>query len=390
MSEFNTEDITDRAGTGKPDLTNGFTINGSASGVDPHKHTESATAPSSPSNGDAWLDTDNDVYMVYIDGGWKDWFGTSSLGYYGDRQLRTGTTDTGDFDRIHYNDITNTSANAADFGNLTVGRARTAGCSNVTYSFRFGGSNSASATSGNVQNTVDYFANATTGNATDFGDASASHADSSGHSDGITGVVWHGRVGNVGTAIGSTIDKYTLATTGNGTDYGDISTTTNRWTIADVAGGNSTRALFWGGTNPASPYTPTSNTIDYITIATGGTAQDFGNMVVGRYGGAVAGAGTADRCLYFGGYSGGGVVNIDYVTVSTTGNASDFGDLTGSIQVWYGGAAANATRAVFHGAGSTRGIVYVEMGTTSNASSFTGLQVDTNNTAQTHSSGAAS
>ena len=42
MSEFNTEDITDRAGTGKPNLTNGFNINGSDSGISPHKHTESA------------------------------------------------------------------------------------------------------------------------------------------------------------------------------------------------------------------------------------------------------------------------------------------------------------------------------------------------------------
>ena len=389
MSEFNTEDITDRAGTGKPDLTNGFTINGSASGVDPHKHTESATEPSSPSNGDAWLDTDNDIYKVYINNQWKDWFGSSSLGYYGDRQLRTGTTDTGDFDLIHYNSITSTSTNAADFGNLTVGRTRTAGCSNVTYSFRFGGSNSPSATSGNVQNTVDYFANATTGNASDFGDTSAAHADSSAHSDGVIGVVWHGRVGAVGSAIGSTIDKYTLATTGNGTDYGDVSTTTNRWTIADVSGGNSTRALFWGGTNPASPYTPASNVIDYITIATGGTAQDFGDMVLARYGGAVAGAGTADRCLYFGGYAGGASSAIDYVTVSTTSNASDFGDLGGGQQ-YYGGAAANATRAVFHAGGSSRTIHYVEMNTTSNSTAFSGLQVGTSNTTQTHSSGAAS
>ena len=327
--------------------------------------------------------------MVYIDGEWKDWFGTSSLGYYGDRQLRTGTTDGGEFDLIHYNSITSTSTNAADFGDLTVGRARTAGCSNVTYSFRFGGSNSASATSGNVQDTVDYFANATTGNATDFGDASAAHADSSAHTDGIKGIVWHGRVGTVGTAIGATIDKYTLATPGNATDFGDISTTTNRWTLGDVGGGNSARALFWGGTNHASPYTPASNVIDYVTIATDGNAQDFGDMVTARYGGDVAGAGTADRCLYFGGYVGGATSAIDYVTVSTTGNASDFGDLGGGQQ-YYGGSANNATRAVYHAGGSSRTMHYVEMDTTSNSTAFSGLQVGTANTAQTHSSGAAS
>ena len=81
------EKITDRAGTGAPDFTNGFNINGSDSGISAFKHTESASEPGSPSNGDAWLDTDNNIYKVYINGEWKDWLGTTTppASYFGDR-----------------------------------------------------------------------------------------------------------------------------------------------------------------------------------------------------------------------------------------------------------------------------------------------------------------
>ena len=116
MSEFNTEDITDRAGTGKPDLTNGFTINGSASGVDPHKHTESANEPSSPSNGDAWLDTANDIYKVYINNEWKDWFGTTANLNYGDKASRAGFGDQ-TLNSLHTWNIT-TLGNASDWKDL--------------------------------------------------------------------------------------------------------------------------------------------------------------------------------------------------------------------------------------------------------------------------------
>ena len=83
------EKITDRAGTGAPDFTNGFNVAGSDSGISSFAHTESANEPSSPSNGDAWLDTGNNIYKVYIDGEWKDWLGTTapSITWFGDRAI---------------------------------------------------------------------------------------------------------------------------------------------------------------------------------------------------------------------------------------------------------------------------------------------------------------
>ena len=93
MSEFDLEEITDRAGTGAPNFTHGFNINGSDSGISGFSHTVGTTEPSSPSNGDTWWDTDNDVYKVYIDSEWKDWLGTTpvaSLTSNGDRGFVAG------------------------------------------------------------------------------------------------------------------------------------------------------------------------------------------------------------------------------------------------------------------------------------------------------------
>ena len=39
MSEFEEEEITDRAGTGAPNFSNGFNVNGSDSGISSFTHT---------------------------------------------------------------------------------------------------------------------------------------------------------------------------------------------------------------------------------------------------------------------------------------------------------------------------------------------------------------
>lgn len=389
MSTFKVDDILGELSTDVINLPNKFKVGGNTI---EQGYTASATEPSSPSEGDFWWDTANEVLYRYINGGFKDvGVAVAAAIWYGDRDLRTGVGNTSN--EIHYNTIT-TAGNAADFGDLTQGRTRTAACSNGTYSYRFGGCNSASATAAiTVYNTVDYFANAALGNATDFGDAQGGHTDGAGHSDGTTGVVWEGMVGAAGNAsnITNTIDKYTLATTGNATDFGNLSVISNRWNISEGGGGNATRGLFWGGTSNVSPYTPHVNYIDYVTVATAGNSSDFGDMVTARYAGPATGAGTDDRCLYFGGYSGGNFAGIDYVTVSTTGNAADFGDLSSGSLYYYGGAAANATRALYHASYSNNAIHYVTMSTLGNSADF-GDQIYSSsvNTLQTHSSGAAS
>jgi len=78
------------------------------------------------------------------------------------------------------------------------------------------------------------------------------------------------------------------------------------------------RGLFGGGD-------PGINTINYITIASMGNAQDFGDLSQTRLGpGSVA---SSTRAVFMTGYSGANVDTMDFVTIATTGNAVDFGNL---------------------------------------------------------------
>ena len=76
----------------------------------------------------------------------------------------------------------------------------------------------------------------------------------------------------------------------------------------------------WGGGNP------TRDTIDFVTIASTGNATDFGNLTVGRRGASAIANST--RSVFAGGFgSPTRVDTIDYVTIQSTGDAADFGNL---------------------------------------------------------------
>ena len=66
------------------------------------------------------------------------------------------------------------------------------------------------------------------------------------------------------------IDYVTIATLGNATDFGDISTDGTYST----ASGSRTRAVFMGGSQPYR------NVMEYVQIMTTGNAVDFGDMDV--------------------------------------------------------------------------------------------------------------
>ena len=91
---------------------------------------------------------------------------------------------------------------------------------------------------------------------------------------------------------------------------------------------SNTRAIYGGGMAPNDQVSSIINTIQYLTIATTGDATDFGDLTVARN--TTPGA-TSDntRGIFAGGYISGSNVNtMDYVTIATTGDALDFGDLT--------------------------------------------------------------
>ena len=103
----------------------------------------------------------------------------------------------------------------------------------------------------------------------------------------------------------------------------------------NAAGG---RLLFGGGNQPSS-----TDTIEYITAATTGNSEDFGDLTAARVN-CLRAAGSFTRILWGGGDTGDASNIIDYVTASTTGNAADFGDLTVARNA---GGSSNSTRAVY-------------------------------------------
>ena len=366
------EKITDRAGTGAPDFTNGFNINGSDSGISGFAHTESASEPSSPSNGDAWLDTDNNVYKVYIDGEWKDWLGTSpstSNPWSGDRGVFAGGDESnGITDRIQYIDIT-TPGNSTDFGDLTQSTRYGAGASSTARGLHIGGYPSSSPT-----NVIAYVTISTPGDAVDFGNLAAAAYYNTACSDGTRAFSFGGYNNNTGTVMNN-IQQIVIATTGNATDVGDISIPS----YYGAACSDATRAVTAvGRTREAATsgnFTYVNN-MEYITTASAGNSTDFGDTTLAR--GQFAACSDSTRGLFAAGY--GTFTNnrtdtIDYITIQTTGNATDFGDLSqNNIRL---SSCANATRGIFGGGYTTTGstgrvntIEYVTIQTPGNATDF--------------------
>ena len=119
------------------------------------------------------------------------------------------------------------------------------------------------------------------------------------------------------------IDFITIATTGNATDFGDL---TYISTSAAAGGSNSTRAIFYGGND--TPGYSNVNTICFNTIATTGNSVDFGDTTVTTSGGSACP--DATRCVMKLGNSGSGSTGfaniIEFVQFATTGNSVDFGD----------------------------------------------------------------
>ena len=208
-------------------------------------------------------------------------------------------------------------ANSTDFGDLTEPRRRTQSLSNSTRAVHVGGTSASPASL--YRNEIDYNTIATAGNATDFGDTLAAHVATGGSVASSTRGVYS--VGYLNGSYVNILEFITIATTGNGQDFGDL----NGGTIGYHFRGStcdSTRGLFSGGYNPLGQV---QNKIDFITIASTGNATDFGDLSVARR----SGAGTANsiHSIFAGGYLPGVSNTIDRVLIQTTGDAKDFGDL---------------------------------------------------------------
>ena len=222
-----------------------------------------------------------------------------------------------------------------------------------------------------ASNIIQYVNIDSTGNAIDFGDLLTGRRGGAGCASRTRGIHAGGReTPTPGTSVRvSKIDFITIASTGNGQNFGNLSQA--RESLYGCS--SETRGIFAGG------YTPTQvDTIDYITIASDGvTAQDFGNLTDTRRDGTACASST--RGLFVGGYKTSPTMlnTIEFVTISTLGNSADFGDLTAARRLL--GGASNSIRGLFAGGGPEGGpfntIDYVSIPTLGNAIDFGDLTV---------------
>ena len=217
-----------------------------------------------------------------------------------------------------------TTSNALDFGDLSEPIGYNGGLSNQTRGVTAGG-NGPSSPNGNNQ--MQYITIASIGNATDFGDLVQGGADRIGAASPTRGIFFAGKINPGSWTQTDQIDYITIATTGNAQDFGNTSETRSTGGACSSA----TRAVYGGGyKNTPSPMTEV-NTIDYIEIATTGNAVDFGDLTV--VGGYIGSTSNGTRGIFTGRMDvgpAGGDTTIDSVTIASLGDAVDWGEMTGS------------------------------------------------------------
>ena len=352
MSTLKVDSITNNGSA--VDLTNGaFQIGGNDV---VQGYTESATEPSSPTKGDLWWDTANEVLYQYLNGEFKEigiavsvvtWYGDTGIIFNGNlidqiniasagnatstgfnpTNERYGLRGASDSSRgvfggglglsniIEYITFSSLS-NGTDFGDLVTARTGLAAISDGTYALFHGGYD------GGTSSLIDYVTIQTTGNASTFGNTSNAGRNHAGVNDATRGVF------NTNYTNNNTLEYVTVATTSNAASFGSL--LSNNWGQGGCS--DQTRGVFAGRYNNI-------NSIDYITIQTLGNSTEFGDLTVGR---AVSvGMSNGVRGVFCGGWSSNNV--IDYITIQTTGDATDFGDLTANTASDNGAAAASGT-----------------------------------------------
>lgn len=251
------------------------------------------------------------------------------------------------------------AGNATDFGDTPTSVQFPCALSNATRLIQAGG------TSDTVSQ-ISYWTVTSGGTGQDFGDTAHAGYGKAAVNTNTRGVFMGGYVGGSGPGVINSMGYITIASTGDGTDFGDL-------TVGKYRGAGSinstTRGVHSAGYLQGFSMT---NVVDYITIASTGNATDFGDTIsaIRQHGGCS----NSTRGLQGGGVIGASATNeISYLTIASTGNMTDFGDLssTSSNQ----GAAADSTNAFFYSGdfASGNGIQYVTIASTGNSSTWADL-----------------
>ena len=210
---------------------------------------------------------------------------------------------------------------------------------------------------------------ASTGNALDFGSLVANaRTDHGAFSSSIRGV-WHQSLGSPST--GESLDYIALASGGQAVDFGNLNTARTRSSGLS----SSTRGLIAGGyTPPARIYK-----IDYVEIATVGNALEFGDL--STHGIRNAPIASPTRGIFVGGNTAPATRTneITFVTIASKGNSIDFGERAIFSGAYSAGGVSNGVRGVYAGGdtdgGKEKSIGYLNLASSGNSQYFGDLAI---------------
>lgn len=232
----------------------------------------------------------------------------------------------------------NSTGNATDFGDLYITSFSGAAFSSSTRGVFFGG-NYPVAPGNLARTTMQYVTISSAGNSQFFGNITSPYTPENpqGMSNETRGILYSGDSMNA-------IHYVTIASAGNSTLFGYP--TPFDWRSLGAGFASPTRGIVAGG--QALPGENSSNSINYITIASTGNATDFGDLT--RQSQGVKGCSSSTRGVIMGGNEGAAYGNVmDYITIASTGNATDFGDLTLGNGWSRGAATSSSTRGLYGG-----------------------------------------
>ena len=324
MSQINIRNLSNENDDGSPEIVGVSTFSATSFFVPPKGNT--AERPSDCEPGSIRFNTDT-ANLEYFRGktiGWSQFElvnpnlggGTGSNIGLGTRGIFGGGSRSGAVNEIRFITVSTMGADQ-DFGDLTKVKRYLTGFASRTRGLFVGGAPDSSPYGGLTD--MEFITHASTGNATDFADASTNQRGA-GCADQTRGVF---TLGNVSPY--NIIHYVTIASAGSSQDFGDLS---NSHRNIDGSGcGSSTRGLFAGSYTPNVAFG--RDDINFVTISSTGNTTDFGTLSTVTFG-QMSASSNSTRGIFAGGYGGSpdSQNTIQFVTIASTGNTTDFGDLT--------------------------------------------------------------
>tara|TARA_B100001029_G_scaffold176782_1_gene180305 strand:+ start:198 stop:1601 length:1404 start_codon:yes stop_codon:yes gene_type:complete len=213
--------------------------------------------------------------------------------------------------------------NGINFGDLTERVSYLASCSSSTRGVWMGGYVGTPHPAAHDTNVIHYVEMSTLGDAQDFGDLNVKSYSPCAGSNGVRAIKAGGTT--TGGAQRSEIESFTITSKGDAKNFGDL--TERRF--GPSGSSNRTRMVVAGGRNTEIA----TKSIEFITMASEGNGVDFGTMSVSKE--RTCSVADQTRCVFATGdkHPASGATNvIEFIQIASGGNTEDFGDMTNADQ----------------------------------------------------------